>query len=126
MAKDLPNRISSIFIKKQGDTPLNKILDFLIIHQDFDYSLKDIAEHSGVGYSTLKKMKKDLLKNSWIIYTRNVGIAKMYKLNRNYPMVDAFVNFYRTVVDAEVEKMVKPEHKLSDEKKHIVIVNTAN
>ena len=111
---------SSIFLKKQGGTPLNKMLDFLIIHQEFDYSLKDIAEHSGVGYSTLKKMKKKLIQNGWIIYTRNVGIAKMYKLNRNNSMVVAFIPFYRAVVDAEVEKIVNPKQKMSNSKKIVI------
>lgn len=48
----------SIFLKKQGFTPKNKVLDFLIVHQDFDYSLKDIAKFSEISYPCMKQLKK--------------------------------------------------------------------
>jgi len=93
----------SIFLKKQGSIPKNKVLDFLIVHQEFDYSLKDIARFSKIGYTTLKKMKNDLIKNKWIVLTREVGKAKMYKLNLNSSMVNKFVEFYWSVIDSEIE-----------------------
>ena len=94
---------NSIFLKKQGDSPKNRILDFLIVHKDFDYSLKDIARFSGVGYSTLKKMQRELIDGGWIILTRRVGKAKMYKLNLDNPVVDKFIDFYWSVVFSEIE-----------------------
>lgn len=93
----------SIFLKKQSNTPKNRILDFLIVHQEFDYSLKDIARHSKVGYTTLKKLKKELVKNKWIVFTRKVGKAKMYKLNLKSRIVEKFIDFYWSVIDSEVE-----------------------
>ena len=105
--------IQSIFLKTQGDSPKNRILDFLIVHQEFDYSLKDIAKYSGAGYATLKKMQKDLIANGWIILTRKVGKAKMYKLNLKSPVVNAFIDFYWSVVLSEVknkENRKKPSY----------------
>ena len=99
----------SIFLKKQGSIPKNKILDFLIVHQEFDYSLKDIAKFSEVGYTTLKKMKNDLVKDGWIMFTRKVGKAKMYKLNLRSQKVKKFIEFYWSVIDEELEEE-KPKH----------------
>ena len=93
----------SIFLKKEGNTPRNRILDFLLIHREFDYSLKDIARFSNVGYTTMKNIKKELEKDGWIIFTRKVGKAKMYKLNIQKPMVKKFIDFYWSVIESEVE-----------------------
>ena len=42
------------FLQIFGDSPMLKEMDFLIVNEDFDYSMTDIAKLSGVGYSTLK------------------------------------------------------------------------
>jgi hypothetical protein len=52
----------SVFLELEGYTPKNKVLDFLIIAQDFDYSLKDIAKYSKVSYPCIKQLKKELEK----------------------------------------------------------------
>ena len=44
----------SVFLQEEGDTPKNRIWSFLIIHSEYDYSMKDIARYSKVGYTTLK------------------------------------------------------------------------
>ena len=98
----------SIYLKKEGATPKNKIIDFLIVHQEFDYSLKDIAKFSKVGYTTLKKIKKELIKGKWIIFTRKVGKAKMYKLNISSPTVKKFIDFYWSIIDSEFESEEEP------------------
>jgi hypothetical protein len=105
----------SIFLKKEGCKPKNKVLDFLIVSQDFDYSLKDIAKFSKISYPCMKQLKNELVKNKWIVQTRTVGKAKMYKLNLKSQMVQKFIEFYWSVVDEEVDKMlgVKEEKKYS-------------
>ena len=94
----------SVFLEREGYTPKNKVLDFLIIAQDFDYSLKDIAKHSKVSYPCIKQLKKELVKNKWIVLTRKIGKAQMYKLNVGNKKVEKFVDFFWTVVNEEVEQ----------------------
>ena len=94
----------SAFLKREGYIPKNKVLDFLIIAQDFDYSLKDISKHSKISYPCMKQLKKDLVKDKWITLTRKVGKAQMYKLNLKNKKVLKFVEFYWAVVNEEVEK----------------------
>ena len=52
------------FLQVFGDSPMLRVLDFLIVNEDFDYSMTDIASQSGVGYSTLKLFCKTD-KSSW-------------------------------------------------------------
>lgn len=59
----------------------SKILDFLVTFQDYDYSISDIAENSGVGFKTTLGVVKHLEDQQVIINTRNVGRALMFKLN---------------------------------------------
>ena len=53
----------SVFLDKFGDYPINRVLDFLVIFNEFDYSIVDIAKNSGVGYSTLKILMKELIRS---------------------------------------------------------------
>ena len=74
------------------------------ITQDFDYSLKDITKHSKVSYPCIKQLKKELVKDKWIILTRKVGKAQMYKPNFKNKKVQKFVDFFWAVVNEEVKK----------------------
>jgi len=59
----------------------SKILDFLVAFQEFDYSISDIAENSGIGFKTTLGVVKRLEAQQVILNTRNVGRALMYRLN---------------------------------------------
>lgn len=95
---------NSVFLKKEGFTPKNKVLNFLIVAQEFDYSIKDIAEYAGVSYPYMKQLKKELLKNEWITLTRKVGKAQMYRLNPKSQKVQKFIEFFWSVVNEEVDR----------------------
>ena len=99
--------MTSVFLREQGDTPKNRIWSFLIVNQEYDYSMKDIAKHSGVGYTTLKRLFNDFKKKNLVVQTRMVGRAKMYKLNVNNPVVEKFMDFYWAVVESVVKKDTK-------------------
>ena len=94
----------SVFLEREGFTPKNKVLDFLISAQDFDYSIKDIAKFSNISYPYMKQLKKELVKGKWIILTRKVGKAQMYKINLSSKKVEKFIDFFWTVVNEEVDK----------------------
>ena len=103
----------SVFLETFGDYPINRILDFLIVFDNFDYSMADIAVKAGVGYSTLKTLMKELLERSLIIQTRISGKSKMYKLNKETPLVKKFTEFYWNITDQAVGKEVKTRKEQS-------------
>ena len=94
----------SIFLKIHGDTPKNRVWSFLIVHQEYDYSMKDIAKYAKIGYTTLKSFWKEFAERKIVVNTRKVGRAKMYRLNLEDPIVKKFVEFYWAVIENEIEK----------------------
>ncbi len=105
--------MKSIFLKKQGSSPKNKVLDFLITYSELDYSLKEIAKYSGAGYSTVKILIKKLVKDKWIMPTRKISKIVLYKLNTENPEVKKFIEFYWEVIENELN--VKGENKVKGE-----------
>ena len=105
----------NVFLEREGYSPKNKVLDFLIVAQDFDYSLKEIAKYSEVSYPCIKQLKKELVKDKWIILTRKVGRAQMHKLNVKNPVVQKFIDYYWAVVEYVVEKELGIKAKIHEE-----------
>lgn len=79
------------FIDVFGHNPIMKILDFLISSQAFDYPMTEIAENSGVSYSTLQTFWSKLEKNNLIVKTRRVGKSDLYKLNTQNPFIKELI-----------------------------------
>ncbi len=94
----------TICLQTFGDSPTLRVMDFLIVNEDFDYSMTDIAKDSGVGYSTLKLFWNTLEKSNIVIMTRIVGKAKMYKLNLALPAVKKFRDFYWEITKKKVHE----------------------
>lgn len=84
----------SVFVEMFCNNPVAKVLDFLIIHDEFDYSMTDIAEFSGVGYSTLKLFWPNLESKGVVTCVRTVGKAKMFKLNYKNLSIEKLKIFY--------------------------------
>jgi len=98
----------SLFLRTFGDYPLNRVLDFLAVHEEFDYSMTDIAHEAGVGYSTLKLFWPRLEREKIVKNTRVIGNAKMYQLNFDNPVVERFKDFYWQATKAAAGKALRP------------------
>lgn len=96
----------STFLKIFGDTPVLRVLDFFMAHEEFDYSMTDIAKESGVGYSTLKMFWPTLEKNGIVIMTREVGKAKLYRINESNYMVNDFKQLYWRMTKAKTREFL--------------------
>ncbi|MFC1691370.1 hypothetical protein ACFL0W_04275 [Nanoarchaeota archaeon] len=97
----------TIFIQTLGDYPLIRILNHLLIFREFDYSLTDIAKESGVAWSTLNLLWPKLEKNQMVEHTRNVGKAKMYRLNTKNNTVQNLIKFADSLVWEKTEENLK-------------------
>lgn len=94
------------FLQIFGDSPILRVMDFLIVNEDFDYSMTDIATLSGIGYSTLKLFWKNLEKQGIVVNIRTIGKAKMYKLNLSNPIVKKFRDFYWETTKHKIHKEI--------------------
>ena len=97
----------SSFLEAMGDAPINRVVDFLITYDEFDYSLTDIAENAGVGYSTLMLFWSKLEEKKIVKFTRKVGKAKMYQLNKSNPAVKILVQFWLQIAKEEVHRLLE-------------------
>ena len=71
----------SLFLKAEGDKPLNRIWNFLIVHSEYDYSLKEISENAKVSYAMTKIVFKNYFIPRKLVKGRVVGQAKLFHLD---------------------------------------------
>ncbi|MAG20529.1 hypothetical protein CL618_03800 [archaeon] len=95
------------FVQYLGDTPIIRVLDFLITGRDFDYSLTDIATNSGIGWATLYRIFPKFIENQIVIQTRNIGNAKLFQLNSKNETVQKLVVLYKSILKMEQEILIE-------------------
>ena len=88
---------TTIFREALGDSPVIRVLDFLIEGRGLDYSLTDIAENSKIGWTTLHRIWDKLLRLEMVIPTREIGRAKLFKLNEDSNTVKGLIRLYDTL-----------------------------
>src|SRR3989338_5695214 len=96
----------NIFVEYFGDTPMVRILNFLILGKDFDYSMTEIAEGSHVGWTSFTRAWKELERKRVVVYTREIGRAKLYKLNTEDQTVQKLIKLHWEIIKAETDKML--------------------
>ena len=102
----------SIFLEYFGDYPLIRILDFLILSRDMDYSMTEIAKNSGVGWSSFSDIWPRLIEKNVVELTRTVGNAKLYKLNLKNAWVNELIRMDKIITKMETEKLLSKKQKI--------------
>ena len=98
--------MKTLFRQALGDTPKIRVLEFLIEGRELDDSICDIAEGAGIGRTSLFRIFEDLLKNDFIKFTRQIGNAKLFKLNVKNAFVKKMIEIFDEVVlPKKVEKI---------------------
>lgn len=92
------------FIEVFGNTPLMRVLDFMITYQAFDYSLTEIAKNAGVSYSTLHLLWPKLARNGIVVKTRRVGKSDLYTLNTDHPAVHQMIALDWNLTTTAIER----------------------
>ncbi len=90
--------METLFRKALGDTPKIRVLEFLIEGRELDYSISDIAEGAEIGRTTLFRIFDDLLKTKIIMPTRQIGNAKLYKLNIDNGFVRKLIELFDEII----------------------------
>lgn len=74
-------------------TSTSKILDFLLIFREFDYSESDIARNAGISTRHIYRAIPKLEHLNLIENTRTSGRSKMYKINSNSEAIQHLEKF---------------------------------
>lgn len=108
--------IESIF----GGTPEIKILDFLVGWPQYDYSIPELAQHTGLSRPTVAEAIERMEKNFLVEPTRKVGKAQLYKLAKNR-IVRAARAMCVAHTDLEFEAEEKVRHLLHVAESNIAV-----
>jgi len=92
-----------------GDNPHTKLLEFLITGREFDYTLTDLAENAGISWTSLHRIFPLFEKNQIVVKTREVGRAKLYKLNQKNTEVKKLILLYDSILKKQLEKLEEKE-----------------
>lgn len=87
-----------------GDSPTVRVLDYLLTERNLDFSITDMAKNSGIGRATLYRIWDDLIKNKIIIHTRDIGKAKLYKLNKENSKIKKLIEIDDMLILEELRK----------------------
>ena len=99
----------SLFIEFIGDSPIVRVLDYLITERTLDFSITDIAKNSGIGRATLYRIWDSLIKNNIIISTRMIGKAKLFKLNISNPKIRKLIEIDDMLILEDLQKRSDPQ-----------------
>jgi predicted transcriptional regulator len=88
-----------------------RILDFLVTFREFDYSMSDIAENSGVSFRTVLRKFPYLEDLGIIKHTRNVGRAKMYQFDMENPIAKSLAELTKKIAAKDVELLLKQQKR---------------
>jgi len=90
--------METLFRSALGDTPKIRVLEFLIEGRELDYSISDIAEGAEIGRTTLFRIWGDLIGNEILKPTRQIGNAKLFKLNLENVFVSKMVDVFDEII----------------------------
>ena len=90
--------METLFRKALGDTPKIRVLEFLIEGRELDYSISDIAEGAEIGRTTLFRIWDDLIQNEILTMTRQIGNAKLFRLNLENIFVKKLVEIFDEII----------------------------
>lgn len=104
-------KTNSLFIEFMGDSPMIKVLNYLLTERELDFSITDMAENSGIGRATLYRIWDNLIKNQVIVHTRDIGKAKLFKLNTDNPKIKKLIEIYDLLTIEALKNRCKREER---------------
>lgn len=97
----------SVLIEYFGDTPIIRLIDFLLENRLFDYSKKQIIDETGLAKATFYKYWDRLVELEVVKVTRSFGKTKLYKLNEENPVVEKIKALELSLIEATAPAVVK-------------------
>ena len=104
----------SLLVKFLGNTPLIRVVDFLIENSIFDYTKTEIAENAGISRASLYNVWSMVEKFELVKESRKIGNTTLYKLNKDNPVVQKLIELDLKISREYAETLMeKPEPVIS-------------
>lgn len=95
---------TTAFRELLGDTPKIRVLEYLLEGRELDHSIGDIADGAGINRVTLFRMWHEIENANVVIHTRNIGNAKLFKLNMKNPSILKLAELFDRTLSEEFKK----------------------
>jgi len=92
-----------------GSFSTPKIIDFMSTYREFDYSVNEIAENSGISTKTMRREIPRLCYYEILIQSRTIGKTKMYKFNAESRIAYALNYLISEIATYEIENIIEEE-----------------
>ena len=83
-----------------------RVIDFLIINQQFDFTTVEISKSSEIPLRTVQRIIPQLVQNKIVIENKYKGKIKNYELNRNSKLVEILRLYSIETVNAFIEEAI--------------------
>ena len=107
-----------------GSNAVTEVIDFLSTFREFDYSINEIAENTGVHRRTVSRVMPSLEYYGVVVNVRKIDRASMYKLNGDSETAAMICDLSKTVAEYDVDNLMeKDDTSLSESsvlKKNVV------
>jgi DNA-binding IscR family transcriptional regulator len=84
-----------------------RVIDFLIINQQFNFTTAEISKSSEIPLRTVQRIIPQLIRNNIVIENKYKGKIKNYELNRNSKLVEILKLYSIETINAFVEEAIE-------------------
>lgn len=113
------NSEESLPLTRLFGSPSAKVLDFLFLNRDFDYSESDISQLSGVPSRTLQRVLPILKEEKLIKKTRTSSRSTMYTANLDSGVGESLFQYVKQSIEANLDTITEPK-VVSDQREDMV------
>ena len=91
-----------------GKVPMIQVLDFMMSHIEYDISIKEIIEYTGVGPTDMKRDFPGLVECGVVTETRKIGGVQLYRLNDTNVVTEELFELDRVLSAGREEEEPEP------------------
>jgi hypothetical protein len=81
-----------------------RVLDFLILYREFDYSESEIARKTGLSYKTVTKAIPLLVSQDVVKENRKMGRSALYKISDS-KSAQYLIQYIDSIIESRLERM---------------------
>jgi DNA-binding transcriptional regulator GbsR (MarR family) len=86
-----------------------RVLDFLILNQNFDYSAAEISTITGIPLRTVQRVMPHLVQKELVKETGKIGNTRMYIINSKSELSELLRQYILTKINIDIDKTRKQQ-----------------
>jgi hypothetical protein len=109
-----------------GKVPMIQVLDFMMEYMEYDCTIKEIIDHTGVGPTDMKRDFPGLVESGVVMETRKIGVSQLYRLNDVNVVTEALFELDRVLSDDVSVEITGEEEEEPETGEHLDIEVTTD